>query len=71
MRRHPVNQPDLLPEVAKVRVSREYTVRDPWKSGGSDGENGDGFSLIDREINAGVVQVVFEDYDGWRVNARI
>ena len=66
---HPVSQPDFLPEVMNVRVFHESVVRDFGEARGGDGENGDGFSLIDREIDAVVIQVVFEDYDGRRVNS--
>jgi hypothetical protein len=55
MSRHSVNQPDLLPEIMKNRVARESAIQDPGASRGSDGENGDGFPLLDREVDTGVV----------------
>ena len=71
MPRHPVSQPDLLPEIMDVRVFRESVVQEPREPRGGDGENSNGFPLIDREIDAVVIQVVSEDHDCWRVNSRV
>ena len=55
MSRHPVNQPDLLPEIMKNRVAHESAIQDPGAPRGSDGEDSNGFPLIDWEVDTGVV----------------
>jgi len=50
-----VDQPDLLPEVVKVRAVREPAIQDFLKPRRNNGENGNGFPLIDLEIDAGAV----------------
>ena len=55
MPRHPVSQLDLLPEVMNVRLFRESVVRNLRKPRGGDGENGNGFPRINREIDAVVI----------------
>ena len=55
MPRHPVDQPDFLPKVMKNRVAHESAIQDFGTPRGSDGENGDGFPFIDREVDAGVI----------------
>jgi len=67
--RHSVSQLDLLPEVMNDRVFRESPVRKSGAPRSGDGENSNGFPLINREIDAVMVQVVSEDHDGWGVNS--
>jgi len=45
--RHPVNQPDLLLEVMKVRGVEKPAIQDFGAPGRCDGDNCDGFPLID------------------------
>jgi len=44
---HPVNQPDLLPKVMNVRAVKKPAIQDFGTPRRSDGENCDGFPLID------------------------
>ena len=55
MRRHPVSQLDLLLEVINVRTVQEPATHEFGAPGCSDGENGNGFPLINREIDTGVI----------------
>ena len=55
MPRHPVSQLDLLLEVIDVRTVQEPATHGFGTPGRGDGENGNGFPLINREIDTGVI----------------